>query len=736
MNRVFISYAHSDLYVVERLTEALSANSIDVWWDKKINPGERFDREIEQQINNATLVIVLWSSNAELSEWVPNEAAIALRLNTLFPILLGGAKSPLQLLGRQSMSLALAPSDEFERSLSTVVRSIQSALNKRTPPIASHMSVMDWRFSGGFRMTDKLLSKLPEARPENRTRYEHCMDIVTRSKSLLENETLNFKVQSRELFLAFTANSSLSNEIDQQDAETALLLAHELAERYSELGRKIRAAGQNRKLIGQIRVPEYFNRVYLNTVNTFIKDILQLSSNRETAKAADLTANVADVAAGLRHIVKFARIERRRGATSNMVVGPETHAIYTLGRLPSNLPFMNIQNMLARFEEKLDKQLPEQPEKEDDFERQLRLMRRTVLLSSASLGDRASLAKYMNLMQSSFFETDINAGFHLEYYCDKTRDEQLPLSSRDDGGNCARTLEHLSASLNRALAADFNLRLHPLYLVEAYTLASIIARRLHGPFDQKVRSAMPLIEKLHARIEDEGTRIFLKLLIDVAASGPDFPDREFGRYLAAKKAPRNGWARCGVVFPETVGAHTSSVLWICKRIPKLEFPKLNVSRVRRMLEIHDLAEGITSDVVDSGPREQVDKVERALMRRFSWLGLYMDPRIDLFDTYSLYAEFAAQQTLEARVAKDVDRLDILLEGWSLLQSKATFDRVALNALVERTEARIKTEEAKFLIPKLRLMSVVSEESFRTTPDSPMRDYFFPKLQIDRLHERS
>jgi 5'-deoxynucleotidase YfbR-like HD superfamily hydrolase len=726
MKRVFISYAHPDRHVVERLTIALAANSIDVWWDMKINPGTRFDREIEQEINNATLVIVLWSSHAELSEWVPNEAAMALRLNTVFPILLGGAKSPLQLSGRQSMSLSLPPSDDFEQGLSIVVKSIQSALDKRGSDSSSPVSRMNWRFSGGFRVNDALLSKLPDIRPENRTRYELCVEIVTSSKSQLDGKKLNFKARSRELFLAFTANSSLSNEIDQQDAETALLLAHELAERYSELGREIRAAGQNRKLVGQIRVPEHFNRVYLNTVNTFLKDILQLRSNRESAKAADLTANVADVAAGLRHIVKFARIERRREATSNTLLGPETHAIYTLGRLPPNLPFMNIQNMLARFEEKLDRQLPEQPEKEDDFERQLRLMRRTVLLSRASLGERASLNKYMNLVQGSFFETDINAGFHLEYYCDKTRDEQLPLSSRDDGGNCSRTLEHLSASLNRALDGELNSRMHPLYLVEAYTLASIVAKRLHGPFDQMARSAMPLIEKLHARIQDEGTSIFLKLLIDVAEFGPDFPDREFGRFLAAKKTPRNGWVRCGVVFPETVGAHTSSVLWICKRIPKLEFPYLNVSRVRRMLEIHDLAEGLTSDVVDSGPREQADKVERALMRRFSWLGLYMDPRIDLFDTYSIYAEFAAQQTLEAKVAKDVDRLDILLEGWSLLQSKATFDRVALKALVERTEARIKTEEAKLLIPKLRLMSVVSEESFRTTPDSPMRDYFFPR----------
>ena len=114
------------------------------------------------------------------------------------------------------------------------------------------------------------------------------------------------------------------------------------------------------------------------------------------------------------------------------------------------------------------------------------------------------------------------------------------------------------------------------------------------------------------------------------------------------------------------------------------------------------------------------------MRRFAWLGLYMDPRIDLFDTYSLYSEFADQQIVEAKVAKDIDRLDILLQGWSLLRSRASFDREAVTTMLERTEAKIETEEVKSIIPKVRLMDVISEESFRTTPDSKVKNYYFPK----------
>jgi 5'-deoxynucleotidase YfbR-like HD superfamily hydrolase len=205
-------------------------------------------------------------------------------------------------------------------------------------------------------------------------------------------------------------------------------------------------------------------------------------------------------------------------------------------------------------------------------------------------------------------------------------------------------------------------------------LASIVARRLHGPHDELVRKALPVVEKLHKQTEDENTKIFLELLLDVASSGPEFPVREFGRYLAAKNAPRNGWVNRGITFPETVGAHTASLLWLCKLIPEGDYPGVDYSRIKKMLEMHDLAEGITSDIASRDHREEVEKIETHLMRRFSWLGLYMDPKVDLFDAFTLHEEFSQQQSQEARIARDIDRLDILVQGWSLLNTQGTFDR--------------------------------------------------------------
>jgi len=646
MSKIFISYASADRRIAEVFARELTAQSFAVWWDERIEPGLRFDREIERELKGASIVIVLWSSSSLASEWVSNEATTALKRNTLFPVLMDGVDLPLEFLRRQAMRIATHSEEMLFEGIRRVVAAIIE-LGRRRESVIGEKPLLDWRYDGGFNQDDSLLDLLPEIRPAGVTRYEVCREALAELKSRQGEIEFNFRIRAEDVFKLFTTIAGQSDLPDQKDAETALLLAHQLVEQYGELGRSLHIRSVEKK-IAPTSIPTHFNRVYLNTVNTFVKDILNILPKRDISKRFGLIAHETDVAAALKHIVKVARVEPRRTSTKKLAVGPETHAIYTLGRLRANLPFMAVQDMLAKFEGKIDLQLADQPHQEDDFARQLRLMRRTVLLSRATLGDRESLKRYMSIVQNSIFETDINAGFHLEYYGDQTRDEQIPLCSRDDGFDCQRTLHHLTSSLTRALVTGLSRKSNPLYIIETYTLASIVARRIHGQYDEIARQSLSIVEKLHSRIDDEDMKLFLELLLDVASSGPEFPDREYGRFMAAKNAPRNGWVVRNVQFPETVGAHTTSLLWLCRRLPKLEYPKLNISRIRRMLEVHDLAEGVTSDIVATAPRDQVEKIERALMRRFSWLGLYMDPRVDLFDTYSLYSEFAAHQTPEAK----------------------------------------------------------------------------------------
>ncbi len=71
MADVFISYAREDRVHAERLAEKLAEAGLDVWWDlDSLRLGVLFSRAIEQAVNDARGVIVLWSAHSSDSEWV------------------------------------------------------------------------------------------------------------------------------------------------------------------------------------------------------------------------------------------------------------------------------------------------------------------------------------------------------------------------------------------------------------------------------------------------------------------------------------------------------------------------------------------------------------------------------------------------------------------------------------------------------------------------------------------
>ena len=108
MSDVFVSYASQDRARVVPLVEALERRGWTVWWDRKIDAGTAFDREIEAAIDEAKCIVVVWSENSVQSDWVRSEASEGLARGILAPVTIDAVRPPLAFRLTQTIDLTAA----------------------------------------------------------------------------------------------------------------------------------------------------------------------------------------------------------------------------------------------------------------------------------------------------------------------------------------------------------------------------------------------------------------------------------------------------------------------------------------------------------------------------------------------------------------------------------------------------------------------------------------------------
>jgi hypothetical protein len=80
---VFISYDRADRPLAEALAHDLSGAGASVWWDPRVTALDRFRDVIQAKLNSVRAVIVLWTEHSVLSNFVRDEAQVALSLGKL-----------------------------------------------------------------------------------------------------------------------------------------------------------------------------------------------------------------------------------------------------------------------------------------------------------------------------------------------------------------------------------------------------------------------------------------------------------------------------------------------------------------------------------------------------------------------------------------------------------------------------------------------------------------------------
>ena len=126
MADIFISYAREDHAQAARLARQFEAQDWSVWWDRTIPTGRTFDEVIEEAIDGAKCIMVLWSEHSVSSRWVRTEAQEGMDRNVLTPVLIQDCKIPLAFRRIQAADLiqwdGQPQAESFQRLIQDVAR--------------------------------------------------------------------------------------------------------------------------------------------------------------------------------------------------------------------------------------------------------------------------------------------------------------------------------------------------------------------------------------------------------------------------------------------------------------------------------------------------------------------------------------------------------------------------------------------------------------------------------------
>ncbi|WP_405569361.1 TIR domain-containing protein [Streptomyces sp. NBC_01167] len=90
---VFLSYSAQDALEARKLEQDLALSGIDVWSDRQLRAGDRWEQVITEALGSAEVILVLVTPSSLRSQWVTREWQTALiSSKRVIPVLAGGVK--------------------------------------------------------------------------------------------------------------------------------------------------------------------------------------------------------------------------------------------------------------------------------------------------------------------------------------------------------------------------------------------------------------------------------------------------------------------------------------------------------------------------------------------------------------------------------------------------------------------------------------------------------------------
>lgn len=144
MASVFLSYDRDDAEKARPIAAALEKAGHSVWWDLHVRGGAQFAKVIEEALNAADAVVVLWSAHSVESAWVRDEAAAGRDSGRLIPVRIDAVEPPLGF--RQFQTINLSAPKSRRAALAELKRAVAESARERPPaaeppPTASKRAV-------------------------------------------------------------------------------------------------------------------------------------------------------------------------------------------------------------------------------------------------------------------------------------------------------------------------------------------------------------------------------------------------------------------------------------------------------------------------------------------------------------------------------------------------------------------------------------------------------------------
>ncbi len=137
MTDLFVSYKSEDRARVAPLVAALEADGVGVWWDAHIGGGTEWRETIENELNAARCVLVVWSerSTGPGGSFVRDEATRSLRRGAYLPVRIDPVEPPLGFGETQALSLIGWKGDRADPQYMAVLAAVQVVTAGQPRPI-------------------------------------------------------------------------------------------------------------------------------------------------------------------------------------------------------------------------------------------------------------------------------------------------------------------------------------------------------------------------------------------------------------------------------------------------------------------------------------------------------------------------------------------------------------------------------------------------------------------------